>query len=79
MSSVLLLTRGSVIAVDVVVIVLTWIKTFGHWRHMRQLHINVSVTEILIRDGMNSFSKLRLFLSSFIFLWNATSGTLYFL
>ena len=52
MSSVLLLTRGSAIAVDVVVVILTWIKTFGHWRHMRQLHINVSVTDILIRDGM---------------------------
>ena len=67
MSSVLLLTRGSAIALDVVVIVFTWIKTFGHWRHMRQLHINVSVTDILIRDGMSLFYKLRLFLSLFIF------------
>ena len=79
MSSVLLLTRGSAIAVDVVVVILTWIKTYGHWRHMRQLHINVSVTDILIRDGMNSFSKLRLFLSLFISFWDAASGTLYFL
>ena len=54
-SSVLLLTRSSAIAVDVVVVVLTWIKIYGHWRHMRQLHINVSVTETLIRDGMISF------------------------
>ena len=58
MSSVLLLTRGSAIAVDAVVIVLTWIKTFRHWRHMRQLHINVSVTDVLIRDGMDSFFKI---------------------
>ena len=79
MSSVLLLTRGSAIAVDVVVVILTWIKTYGHWRHMRELHINVSVTDILIRDGMKSFSKLGLFFSSFIAFWNAASGTLYFL
>ena len=55
MSSVLLLTRGSAIAVDVAVVILTWIKTYGHWRRMRELHINVSVTDILIRDGMISF------------------------
>ena len=67
------------IAVDMVVIILTWIKTFGHWRHMRQLHMNVSVADILIRDGMNSFSGLILFLSLLISLWNAASGTLYFL
>ena len=78
MSPVLLLTRGSAIAVDVAVVILTWIKTYGHWRQLRQLHINVSVTDILIRDGMKCFSKLRLFLS-FIAFWNAAPGTLYFL
>ena len=78
MSSVLLFTRGSAIALDVVVVIVTWIKTYGHWRHMRQLHINVSVTDILIRDGMKSFSKLGLFFS-FIAFWDAAPGTLYFL
>ena len=54
MLSVIILTRSSVIAMDLGVIVLTWIKTFGHWRRLRQLHINVSVTDVLIRDGMYS-------------------------
>ena len=61
---VLLLTRGSAVAVDVAVIVLTWIKTFGYWRRLRQLHIDVSVTDILIRDGMSFYSRLKLFLLS---------------
>jgi hypothetical protein len=51
MISGLMLTRGSAIATDVAVIVLTWIKTFGHWRRLQRLNINVSVTDILIRDG----------------------------
>jgi hypothetical protein len=59
MSSVLLLTRGSAIAVDMAVIILTWIKTYGHWIHMRQIHIDVSVTDVLIRDGMNCFFQIK--------------------
>ena len=54
MLSVLFLTRGSAIAVDLAVIILTWIKTFGHWRRLRQLHISASATDVLIRDGKRS-------------------------
>ena len=52
--SVLFFTRGSAIAVDMAVVILTWIKTFGHWRRLRQLNISFSVTDILIRDGRDS-------------------------
>ena len=54
MLSGLSVTRGSAIAVDVAVIVLTWIKTFGHWRRLQRLHIRVSVADILIRDGRDA-------------------------
>lgn len=53
--SVLLLTRSSVIVMDLAVIILTWIKTFGHWRRMQQLHMPISVADVLIRDGMNPY------------------------
>ena len=36
---------------DLDVIILTWIKTFGRWRQLRQLQIKASVTDVLIRDG----------------------------
>lgn len=55
-SSVLSLTRGSAIAVDLAVIILTWIKTFRHWRRLHQLHLNISVTDILIRDEVGDAS-----------------------
>ena len=55
-SSVLLLTRSSAIAMDVTVLFLTWIKTFQHWRRQRQLRITVSVTDVLIRDGRETYS-----------------------
>lgn len=49
--SVLLVTRSSAIVTDMAILVLTWIKTFQHWRQLRQAHINISVASILVRDG----------------------------
>ena len=48
---VLFLTRGSAIATDVAVLVLTWVKTFQHWRELRRLKMGSSVSTLLLRDG----------------------------
>ncbi|GJE96354.1 hypothetical protein PsYK624_125490 [Phanerochaete sordida] len=50
--AVLYLTRSSVIAADVLVLVLTWIKTFVHWRQLRQIGIKHSISALLLRDGI---------------------------
>ncbi|EKM57660.1 uncharacterized protein PHACADRAFT_251424 [Phanerochaete carnosa HHB-10118-sp] len=44
-------TRGSVILADTIVLVLTWIKTFRHWRNARRVNLGVSLTTCLLRDG----------------------------
>lgn len=36
---------------DVLVLALTWVKTFRHWREARSLNVPVMVTSCLIRDG----------------------------
>ena len=51
MAVVLFLTRGSVIAGDGLVLVLTWAKTFRQWRESRRLKIETSITSLLMRDG----------------------------
>ena len=50
--TVTFLTRASVIAGEVLVIVLIWIKTFRQWRESQNLGIPVSVASLLLRDGM---------------------------
>lgn len=54
MDTVLFLTRSSVIAADVFVLVLTWIKSFKHFREMRQLRLGLSISAVLLRDGMRA-------------------------
>ncbi|EKM48717.1 uncharacterized protein PHACADRAFT_202485 [Phanerochaete carnosa HHB-10118-sp] len=60
-------TRGSLVLADAIVLVLTWIKTFGHWKNARRLNMRVSLTTCLLRDGTIYFiehstaSDLRLF------------------
>lgn len=49
---VLIFTRSSVIASDVLVLVLTWVKSFTHWRQMRRLKLGSSISSVLLRDGM---------------------------
>ncbi|EKM57597.1 uncharacterized protein PHACADRAFT_206490 [Phanerochaete carnosa HHB-10118-sp] len=49
--SVLYITRVSLILADTMVLILTWIKTFGHWRHARSVGVKVSMTTCLLRDG----------------------------
>ncbi|EKM57643.1 uncharacterized protein PHACADRAFT_206528 [Phanerochaete carnosa HHB-10118-sp] len=54
----LYITRGSLILADTIVLVLTWIRTFGHWRQARHANIGVSVTTCLLRDGTVYFMTL---------------------
>ncbi|EKM56644.1 uncharacterized protein PHACADRAFT_194236 [Phanerochaete carnosa HHB-10118-sp] len=39
-------------------LVLTWIKTFGHWKGARRLDITVPLTTCLLRDGTFYFIAL---------------------
>ncbi|EKM57684.1 uncharacterized protein PHACADRAFT_251466 [Phanerochaete carnosa HHB-10118-sp] len=52
------ITRGSLILADMIVIILTWIKTFGDWRRARSINAKVPLTTCLLRDGENGHSAL---------------------
>ncbi|EKM48828.1 uncharacterized protein PHACADRAFT_266071 [Phanerochaete carnosa HHB-10118-sp] len=52
------ITRGSLVLADTIVLVLTWIKTFGNWKTTRRLNIKVSLTTCLLRDGTLYFIAL---------------------
>ncbi|EKM57608.1 uncharacterized protein PHACADRAFT_251322, partial [Phanerochaete carnosa HHB-10118-sp] len=47
------ITRSSLILADTIVLVLTWIKTFGNWRRARSVNVQVSLTTCLLRDGQH--------------------------
>ncbi|EKM50314.1 uncharacterized protein PHACADRAFT_201154 [Phanerochaete carnosa HHB-10118-sp] len=51
-------TRSSLILADAIVLVLTWIKTFRHWRNARRLKMKASLTTCLLRDGTTYFIAL---------------------
>ncbi|EKM48477.1 uncharacterized protein PHACADRAFT_202765 [Phanerochaete carnosa HHB-10118-sp] len=51
-------TRSSLIIADAIVLVLTWIKTFRHWRNARRLKMRASLTICLLRDGTMYFIAL---------------------
>ncbi|EKM60222.1 uncharacterized protein PHACADRAFT_246061 [Phanerochaete carnosa HHB-10118-sp] len=53
-----ILTRCSAIASDIVVLVLTWVKSFVHWREMRRLGLTSSISGVLLRDGTFYFLAL---------------------
>ncbi|EKM50273.1 uncharacterized protein PHACADRAFT_201113 [Phanerochaete carnosa HHB-10118-sp] len=55
---VVYITRGSLILADAIVLVLTWIKTFGHWMNARRLNMRVSLATCLLRDGTIYFIVL---------------------
>lgn len=73
-SIVFWLIRAAVLATDGLTLVLTWIKTFRHWKQTRQLNIPVTVTTCLVRDG-----KSRLCMCVFGLTRVTFVGTLYFL
>lgn len=51
MHVVLYLTRCSLIAADIIALVLTWIKSFEHFKEMRCLNLGPSISAVLLRDG----------------------------
>ncbi|EKM50256.1 uncharacterized protein PHACADRAFT_201098 [Phanerochaete carnosa HHB-10118-sp] len=56
--SVVYITRSLLILNDAIVLVLTWIKTFGHWRSARRVNVKASLTACLLRDGTVYFITL---------------------
>lgn len=50
----LFVTRGCVVFADVLVLIVTWVKTFKQWKEARQLNMSLSVTRLLLRDGTSS-------------------------
>lgn len=44
-------SRGSAVAMDAFVLVLTWLKTFSTWRAARRVQANGNLTGCLLRDG----------------------------
>ena len=57
-NTVLLITRGFAISGDILVLILTWIKTYRQWRDSRSLHISFSVAGLLLRDGEMLFAAI---------------------
>ncbi|EKM48194.1 uncharacterized protein PHACADRAFT_214913 [Phanerochaete carnosa HHB-10118-sp] len=51
-------TRISLIAMDFLVLILTWAKTFSQWRESRRLRIPKSIAGSLLRDGTIYFLLL---------------------
>lgn len=54
MNAVLFLTRGSVIAADAIVLVLTWVKSFKHLKEMGRPKLGSPILVVLLRDGMHA-------------------------
>ncbi|KIP06045.1 hypothetical protein PHLGIDRAFT_477840 [Phlebiopsis gigantea 11061_1 CR5-6] len=50
------MTHGSLVAGDMIVLILTWIKTFHQWRLSRTLGIQLRFSTCLLRDGTLFFS-----------------------
>lgn len=59
MHAVLYFTRSSLIAADIVVLALTWVKSFEQFREMQRLKLKLgsSISAVLLRDGMHTFLK----------------------
>lgn len=51
MCAVLYLTKCSLIVADIIVLVLTWIRSFKHVMEMRRLNLGLSISGVLLRDG----------------------------
>lgn len=70
-----LASRAAVTAADVLVVAITWLKTYRHVREASQLGVTVSVSAILLRDGENFYSFMRVFAFE---LTERDIGSLYF-
>jgi hypothetical protein len=54
------LTRGSSILGDVIVVAITWAKTFKQWREGKRLNVHTSISTLLLRDGEDAVAKTEL-------------------
>ncbi|EKM56346.1 uncharacterized protein PHACADRAFT_207607 [Phanerochaete carnosa HHB-10118-sp] len=59
--AVLYITRCSLTAVDIIVLVLTWVKSFKQFKDMRRLGLKFSISAVLLRDGTLYFIVLLAF------------------
>ncbi|EKM57677.1 uncharacterized protein PHACADRAFT_206557 [Phanerochaete carnosa HHB-10118-sp] len=48
----------SLVLADTIVLVMTWIKTFGNWRRARSVNVQMSLATCLLRDGTIYFMAL---------------------
>ncbi|GJE98348.1 hypothetical protein PsYK624_145760 [Phanerochaete sordida] len=55
---VLYFTRSGALASDLLVVVLTWTKTFMHWKQQRRAGLKSSVATLLLRDGTIYFGAI---------------------
>ena len=56
--TVVLCTRLSLIIADLLVIVLTWVKTYRHVRQASSLQMRVGISATLLRDGVYSLKRV---------------------
>lgn len=63
---VLFITRGSLIAADGLILIITWKQTSSRWKEAIRLHVAPSISQYILRDGMfeifpaHSLHQLRL-------------------
>ena len=58
---VALITRGVAIAADLVVLVLTWMKTYDVWKeHRKTTSFTPSLTILLVRNGMFMITRFHI-------------------
>ena len=57
--AVIYATRSSLVAADLIVLVLTWTRTFHNWNEARKLNLQLSVSTCLLRDGKSLCIMLR--------------------
>ncbi|EKM57621.1 uncharacterized protein PHACADRAFT_206512 [Phanerochaete carnosa HHB-10118-sp] len=73
--TIVYITRSSPLVADTVVLILTWIKTFGHWRSARSVNIRVPLTTCLLRDGTLYFMSLLAINIAQLLTYNFPAGT----
>ena len=50
----LFVTRGTLILQDLLVLLLTWVKTFRVWQGAKKTKVHVAISTCLLRDGERS-------------------------
>ncbi|EKM56281.1 uncharacterized protein PHACADRAFT_207561 [Phanerochaete carnosa HHB-10118-sp] len=58
LSLVIILTRGSLLASDVIVLALTWVRSYKQFQQTRRLRLGPSIVTVLLRDGTIYFVAL---------------------